>query len=155
MRIGLIAMSGVRVVNPKLVELGVTLPQFVNRGGRLIIANGWSNAIVPPAHTIDYYRDVRATIGERATDLGVRLYMVPDMSECNGGAGTDVFDMFAVLRDWVEREKVPQEVIASKVNGNGSAIRTRPLCPYPQVAVYKGSGSTDEAANFSCQIPPR
>jgi feruloyl esterase len=99
---------------------------------------------------VDYYNDVRATIGGRAADEGVRLYMVPDMSECNGGAGTDTFDMFTAMRNWVEKGQAPREVMASRVE-NGRVVRTRPLCPYPQVATYSGRGSTDEAANFTCQ----
>ena len=131
------------------------ISRFVGRGGRLILANGWSNAIVPPGHTIDYYNSVRATIGTRAADEGVRLYMVPDMSECNGGAGTDTFDLFAAMRNWVERGQAPAEVIASRVEPDGRISRTRPLCPYPQVATYKGSGNTDDARNFTCRLPGR
>jgi feruloyl esterase len=127
------------------------LSKYVARGGRLILANGWSNAIVPPGATVDYYNSVRRTIGGKATDSGVRLYMVPDMSECNGGAGTDTFDMFAAMQAWVEHGKAPQAVTASRVEDDGRMSRTRPLCPYPQVAVYKGNGSTDEARNFVCR----
>jgi len=127
------------------------ISKFVARGGRLILANGWSNAIVPPGATVDYYNDVRKTIGPKATAAGVRLYMVPDMSECNGGAGTDTFDMFAAVQSWVERGKAPQAVIASRVEDDGRVSRTRPLCPFPQVAAYKGKGSTDDASNFACR----
>jgi feruloyl esterase len=81
--------------------------------------------------------------------------MVPDMSECNGGAGTDTFDMFAAMQAWVERGEAPQAVPASRVEPNGRVSRTRPLCPYPQVAVYTGTGSTDDARNFSCRVVPR
>jgi feruloyl esterase len=147
-----------RANTPDLVVVNATKPDlspFVGRGGRIILVNGWSNAIVPPGYTIDYYNTVRHTIGPRATDSGVRLYMVPDMGECSGGAGTDTFDMFAALRNWVENGQAPQAVIASRVDESGRVSRTRPLCPYPQVAVYKGNGSTDDAANFSCQVPQR
>ena len=143
-----------RANTPDITVINAMKPdvsQFVHRGGRLILVNGWSNAIVPPGHTVDYYRDVRATIGERAATQGVRLYMVPDMSECNGGAGTDTFDMFAVMQRWVERGEAPAAVNASRVEPDGRVSRTRPLCPYPQVATYSGTGSTDEARNFSCK----
>ena len=142
-----------RANTPDITVINAMKPdisQFIGRGGRLILANGWSNAIVPPGHTVDYYNSVRATVGGRATDEGVRLYMVPDMSECNGGAGTDTFDMFAVMRNWVENGRAPREVLASRVE-NGRVTRTRPLCPFPLVATYGGRGSTDEAANFTCQ----
>ena len=72
------------------------------------------------------------------------------MSECNGGPGTDTFDMFAAMRQWVEQGKAPSTVVASRVE-DGKVVRTRPLCPYPQVARYKGTGSTNEAANFVCR----
>ncbi len=124
------------------------LSKFAAAGGKLILAGGWANAIVPPGAIIDYYKNVTAKIGKRATDNAVRLYMVPGMSECNGGPGTDTFDMVRVLQQWVEQKKAPQEVIASRVE-NGKVVRTRPLCPYPQVATYKGKGSTDEAGNFA------
>jgi feruloyl esterase len=131
------------------------ISQFVGRGGKLMLANGWSNAIVPPGHTVQYFEDVRATIGERATTQGVRLYMVPDMSECNGGAGTDTFDLFTAMQRWVEQDQAPGAIPASRVESDGRVSRTRPLCPYPQVATYNGSGSTDDAANFSCRVVPR
>jgi len=136
-------IATVNAVNPDLTK-------FVARGGRLILANGWSNAIVPPGATIDYYNNVRRTIGAKAVEQGVRLYMVPGMSECNGGPGTDTFDMFAPMRQWVERGKIPHEVVASRVEDE-RVVRTRPLCPYPQVAVYRGAGNTDDAANFVCK----
>jgi len=144
-----------RANTPDLLVLNAIKPdisEFVDRGGKLILVNGWSNAIVPPGYTIDYYNNVRLTIGKRATEEGVRLYMVPDMSECLGGAGTDTFDMFTPLQDWVEHGKAPQSVGASRVEPDGRTSRTRPLCPYPQEAIYKGSGSTDDASNFACGV---
>ena len=72
------------------------------------------------------------------------------MIECNGGPGTDTFDMLGVMRRWVEGGQALKEVIASRVE-HGKTVRTRPLCPYPAVAAYKGKGSTDEAGNFTCK----
>ena len=82
------------------------------------------------------------------TRQAVRLYMVPGMIECNGGPGTDTFDMLGVMRRWVESRQAPNEVIASRVE-RGKVVRTRPLCPYPQVATYRGRGRTDDANNSS------
>jgi feruloyl esterase len=144
-----------RADDPSLTVIDAVKPdisRFVSRGGRLILANGWSNVIVPPGATVEYYNSVQKTIGAKATERGVRLYMVPDMSECNGGDGTDTFDMFAVMRNWVEKRRAPQSVIASRVADDGRVSRTRPLCPYPQVAKYKGTGSTDDAASFICGL---
>jgi feruloyl esterase len=84
-----------------------------------------------------------------ATDA-MRLYMVPGMTHCAGGDGTSNFEMIPELENWVEKGQAPNRIIAS----HGNPARARPLCPYPQVAVYKGSGSTDEAANFSCALRP-
>jgi feruloyl esterase len=123
---------------------------FVRRGGKLILSGGWNNALVPAGAVLDYYKNVEATIGVEDTKQGVRLYMVPGMIECNGGPGTDTFDMLSAMRHWVENGQAPNEVTASRVE-HGKVVRTRPLCPYPQVATYRGSGSTNEAKNFACK----
>jgi feruloyl esterase len=123
---------------------------YIRRGGKLILSGGWNNALVPAGAVLDYYKGVEARIGVADTRQGVRLYMVPGMIECNGGPGTDTFDMLAVMRRWVESGEAPTEVIASRVE-HGKVVRTRPLCPYPQVATYRGSGSTDDARNFVCK----
>jgi feruloyl esterase len=126
------------------------ISEYVRRGGKLMLSGGWNNALVPAGAVLDYYTRVESTIGRENTQRAVRLYMVPGMIECNGGPGTDTFDMLAVMRRWVERAQAPREVRASRVE-RGTVVRTRPLCPYPQVATYTGSGSTDEAANFVCK----
>lgn len=123
---------------------------YVRGGGKLILAGGWNNALVPAGAVLDYYTRVEAKIGLQDTRDGVRLYMVPGMIECNGGPGTDTFDMLDVMRRWVERGQAPGDVTASRIE-HGRVVRTRPLCPYPQVATYRGSGSTDDARNFVCK----
>ena len=126
------------------------ISEYARRGGKLILSGGWNNALVPAGAVLDYYNRVDATIGRENTRRAVRLYMVPGMIECNGGPGTDTFDLLGVMRRWVERGQVPNEVIASRVE-YGKVVRTRPLCPYPQVATYRGTGSTDDASNFVCK----
>src|SRR4029078_3879034 len=126
------------------------ISEFVRLGGKLILSGGWNNALVPAGVVLDYYRNVQAAIGTARTKQAVRLYMVPGMIECNGGPGTDTFDMLGVMRGWVERGQAPNAVIASRVE-HGHVVRTRPLCPSPQVATYKGKGSTDDAKNFICR----
>jgi feruloyl esterase len=123
---------------------------YVRQGGKLILSGGWNNALVPAGAVLDYFNRVDTTIGHDAAQRAVRLYMVPGMIECNGGPGTDTFDLLGVMRRWVERGQAPQEVIASRVE-YGRTVRTRPLCPYPAVATYTGKGSTDEAGNFTCK----
>src|SRR6185295_6307074 len=93
----------------------------------------------------------RAGADARAKEF-LRLFMVPGMLHCSGGPGPDRFDMLSALEQWVEHGVAPDTVPASHLK-NGVVDRTRPLCAYPKVAVYKGSGSTDDAANFSCQMP--
>jgi feruloyl esterase len=123
---------------------------YLKRGGKLILSGGWNNALVPAGAVLDYYQNVQKRIGIEDTRRGVRLYMVPGMIECNGGPGTDTFDMLGVMRRWVESGQAPNDVPASRVE-HGTIVRTRPLCPYPQVATYRGSGSTDDARNFVCK----
>jgi feruloyl esterase len=126
------------------------ISEFVRRGGKLILSGGWNNALVPAGAVVDYYKRVESTIGVENTRRAVRLYMVPGMIECNGGPGTDTFDMLAAMRRWIEGGRAPGEIAASRVE-HGKAVRTRPLCAYPTVAAYKGSGSTDDARNFVCR----
>jgi feruloyl esterase len=126
------------------------ISEYVKRGGKLMLSGGWNNALVPAGAVLDYYNNVQARIGIEDTRQGVRLYMVPGMIECNGGPGTDTFDMLGVMQRWVESGQAPNEVLAARVE-HGKVVRTRPLCPYPQVATYQGSGSTDEARNFICK----
>jgi feruloyl esterase len=136
-------LSRVNASNPDLSA-------FVRRGGKLILSGGWNNALVPAGAVVDYYQRVEASIGRKNTQNAVRLYMVPGMIECNGGPGTDTFDMLATMRRWVESRQAPHEVIASRVE-HGAVVRTRPLCPFPETARYRGSGSTDQASSFRCQ----
>ena len=126
------------------------ISEFVRRGGKLILSGGWNNALVPAGAVLEYYNRVEASLGIENTRRAVRLYMVPGMIECNGGPGTDTFDLLGVMRRWVERGQAPNDVIASRVE-YGKVVRTRPLCPYPQVATYQGKGSTDDARNFVCK----
>jgi feruloyl esterase len=79
--------------------------------------------------------------------------MAPGMAHCAGGEGPDTFDKLGAMEQWVEKGKAPDQMIASH-STNGKIDRTRPLCPYPQVARYQGAGSQDDAANFTCKPPP-
>jgi feruloyl esterase len=128
-----------------LNALDTNLKPFFDRGGKLIQYHGWSDPQIPPGFSVDYYRSVLKALGEATVRQSYRLFMVPGMAHCGGGEGTSTFDMLSALEDWVERGKAPDHVAASRPS------RTRPLCPFPQVAVYSGKGSTDEAANFACK----
>ena len=141
------------------------LKEFKARGGKLILYHGWSDAALPPVNTINYFQGVVTKMGQRDVNSFMRLYMVPGMQHCGGGPGPSIFgstvtpaqsdaqhDMTIALERWVEQGVAPEQIIATKRQGDpkSPAVRTRPLCPYPQVARYKGSGSTDDAANFVC-----
>jgi len=124
------------------------LTPFTSRGGKLLMYQGWAENGIPPRNVATYYENVKTkTAG--AND-GVRLFMVPGMGHCGGGDGATTFDMIAALDQWVTTGKAPASIPASRVR-NGKVDRTRPLCAYPQFAVYKGSGSVDEGANFECR----
>jgi hypothetical protein len=127
------------------------LAKFRKSGGKLIMTYGWADQILQPLMGVNYYESVIAKNGKDTMDFA-RLFMVPGMAHCAGGVGPDRTDAVTAVIDWVEKGKAPEQLIASKVT-NGQVVRTRPLCPYPQVARYKGEGSIDEAANFSCVAP--
>lgn len=125
------------------------LSAYFKSGGKLLIYHGWNDAGIPPRGSVSYYETVRAKTGT-AADSGLRLFMVPGMGHCRGGDGTDTFDAVAALDQWVTSGKAPASIPASRVR-DGKVDRTRPICAYPQIAVYKGSGSVDDAANFECR----
>jgi hypothetical protein len=124
------------------------LTAFRKRGGKLLHFHGWADPALSPLMSIDYYQKAMAASGPHARDF-YRLFMVPGMFHCRGGVGTDRFDTITSLIDWVESGKAPDRIVASRAAGR-AITRTRPLCPYPQVANYNGAGSIDDAANFTC-----
>jgi feruloyl esterase len=125
-------------------------PLFAH-GGKLLQYHGWADPGIAPRNSVNYYKSVLDRLGGKAkVDDSYRLFMVPGMGHCGGGDGTSTFDMVSALDQWVTQGKAPDQIVASKVV-SGATVRTRPLCPYPQVATYKGSGSTDDASNFSCK----
>jgi feruloyl esterase len=136
--------SAMNSVNPDLKPL-------FTRGGKLLQYHGWADPGIAPGSSVNYYKSVLDAMGGKAkVNDQYRLFMVPGMGHCGGGDGTSTFDMVSALDEWVVQRKAPDKIVASKVV-NGAPVRTRPLCPYPQVATYKGTGSTDDAANFSCK----
>jgi tannase/feruloyl esterase len=127
------------------------LKAFFDRGGKLLMYHGWSDQQVPAMSSVGYYNRVLDTVGKDAAGKSIQLYMVPGMTHCQGGAGTDAFNKVAAMEEWVALGTAPKQIVASHVT-NGTVDRTRPLCPYPQVAKYKGTGSTDAAENFVCAL---
>jgi hypothetical protein len=142
------------------------LSRFHARGGKLILYHGWNDAAIAPRNTIDYYENVVVKMGSDDARSFVRLFMAPGVQHCFGGSGPADFGQGGVasgdaehnidsaLERWVEQGIPPERIVASKRKNDGDPqseiVRTRPLCAYPLVAHYKGSGSTDDAANFEC-----
>ena len=124
------------------------------RGGKIILYHGWYDPAITPLISIKLYQDAVAANGGLAkTYNDMRLFMVPAMGHCQGGEGPAAFDKLAALTAWVEKGQAPSQIVASHADNTGKVDRTRPLCPYPKIAKYKGSGSIDEAKNFSCAAP--
>jgi len=128
------------------------LSAFNARGGKIISYFGWADPALNPQMGVDYYESVTAAIGRAATRGFYRLFMVPGMFHCRGGLGVDRIDAMTPLIDWVERDIPPARIDADRVE-DGRSVRARPVCPYPEVAVYDGSGSIDAAASFHCAVP--
>ena len=126
------------------------LAAFRDRGGKIILWHGWSDQLIYPEGTIDYYQRVEKQMGgAENTSKFARLFLAPGVGHCAGGPGPQPQGQFDAVVRWVEEGKAPDTLQAVKRDAGG-ATRTRPLCQFPMVAKYKGSGSTDDAANFTC-----
>ena len=130
------------------------LGAFVRRGGKLILWHGWSDGALAPHNTINYYNDVLSAVGKVQGADQIRLFMAPGVHHCAGGEGAWQADYLSVIDEWVERGNAPERLIAGRPL-EGGGIRSRPLCPYPQVATYTGAGSSDDARSFVCTAPSR
>ena len=127
------------------------LSKFKKHGGKLLMTDGWADSILQPMASVNYYQQAVAKNGPATSDF-FRLFMVPGMAHCAGGIGPDRHDPMTAVINWVEKDQAPVSMVASRVV-DSKVVRTRPLCPYPQVARYSGQGSIDEAANFRCVAP--
>jgi hypothetical protein len=162
--------ADLKVANAKTANaLNATDPDlksFKARGGKLIVYHGWNDPAITALNTIHYYDSVIKKMGQKDADSFVRLYLAPGVQHCGGGPGPDSFgavgdlkfddpqrSMDASLEQWVEKGAAPSTIIASKFEGQDRthAKMTRPLCPYPQAARYKGSGDTNDAGSFVCE----
>jgi hypothetical protein len=145
------------------------LKPFTSRGGKLLMYHGWNDAAISAINSINYYNDVVAKLGAKDAASSMRLYMLPGVQHCAGGPGPDAFgepgtpqpddpgrNATLALEQWVEKSAAPSQIIATKYAGEGPVPdfskpkMTRPLCPYPQAAKYKGTGDPNNAANFTC-----
>jgi feruloyl esterase len=131
----------VDAINPDLAT-------FKARGGKLLMYHGWADPGPAPANTINYYSAVQKKVGGK-TDEWMRLFLLPGVGHCGGGSGPDRADYLMALEQWRESGVAPDRLTASRTR-NGQVDMTRPLCPYPQVAKWTGTGNTDDARNFIC-----
>jgi feruloyl esterase len=151
------------VLNANSSDLG----EFRQHGGKLIMYHGWADPLIPSPSSINYFNALvgndghgfqQASFGGNRnpslarTQSYARLFMVPGMYHCSGGPGPNTFDALTPLLNWVEAGVAPETIVATKfVNDTPPAVQmTRPLCVFPKVAKYSGSGSTSIAANFTC-----
>jgi feruloyl esterase len=129
------------------------LSKFKARGGKLLLYHGWADPGPAPENTINYYDAVNKKLGGKQDDW-MRLFLMPGVGHCGGGVGPDQADFLGAIERWREKGEAPAQIIATRPAGRGGApSMSRPLCPHPHVARYKGSGTTDEAASFSCVAP--
>ena len=124
------------------------LSAFARSGGKLILWQGWSDPAITALGTIEYYEEVLARDAS-ARDYA-RLFMMPGVLHCAGGPGPDRVDWLQAIADWVEKGEAPDSILASKIDAGGKVLLTRPLCPYPLVALHDGEGSPDSAESFAC-----
>ena len=158
-----------RKLGPVLNATNPDLRRYLARGGKLILFQGWNDPAVAPLSTIRYYERVVSTVGAATAAQGVRLFMVPGMQHCGGGPGVNLFGQFsaangdaqhnigAALQRWVEQGVAPARIDAIKLaddeDPKSPVVRSRPLCAYPATSRYRGTGSTNDAANFECMDP--
>jgi feruloyl esterase len=129
------------------------LKPYFGHGGKLLQYHGWNDWQISPLNSVHYYQSVLETLGGASkVEDSYRLFMAPGMGHCGGSEGPNTFDMLGALERWVEKSQPPAQIVASRGKG-GKVDRTRPLCPYPQIAKYKGVGTTDDAVNFTCALP--
>ncbi|HUF72328.1 MAG TPA: tannase/feruloyl esterase family alpha/beta hydrolase [Gammaproteobacteria bacterium] len=131
------------------------LSEYRDRGGKLLLYHGWNDANNSPEATIAYYEEIETALAVEPNPLGIRtrdfarLFLVPGMGHCGGGPGTTEFDAQRAIEDWVERGIAPDRIEAERVE-DGRPVRTRPLCPYPETARYRGTGNSDRSGSFLC-----
>jgi pimeloyl-ACP methyl ester carboxylesterase len=145
-------------VGPAIDATNADLSAFTRRGGKLLLYHGWEDPAIPATGTLDYYDAVLRKTGASASRQ-VRLLMMPGTAHCALGPGPNDFDKVLAMENWVERDIVPDRIVATKFDDDlavylgkpAKPVRTRPLCAWPKTAHYKGTGSTDDAENYVCQ----
>lgn len=124
------------------------LGEFASHGGKLLLYHGWADQHISPQGTLKYWKTLNEVMGDERVERFARFYLFPGMAHCGGGTGPNQFDVVTPLMSWVERGTEPFSIVASLFDSSNNVTRTRPVFPYPKVARYSGSGSTNVAANF-------
>jgi len=132
---------GIQAIDPDISE-------FINNGGKLLLYHGWNDPLISPFNTINYYNEVLTTISSDEHE-SISLFMMPGVNHCRGGNGFDSWSKLQSIDDWRESGQAPDQIIATHVEGGIESAR--PLCAYPQVAVYTGRGDAKDAASFECR----
>jgi hypothetical protein len=123
--------------------------RFIEGGGKLLLSHGWADGLIPAGNTAAFYRAMTARMDPQKAADSVRLFMLPGVGHCGGGDAPSVTDMLSTIDQWVESGKAPNTIVAS--NAPNQKPMSRTICPYPQIAGYKGAGSTDDAGSFECK----
>ena len=144
---------GARILNVAPPDLR----PFFARGGRLLLSHGWSDGLIPASNSILFYQGLLKTIPRGAVARQLRLFMVPGMDHCGGGEGADSYDTLGTIDAWASGGAAPDRILATRRPANPTRDPalpplSRPLCPFPQIARYKGTGSKGDAANFTCAL---
>jgi feruloyl esterase len=140
-----------KAIGPTMNSSDTNLKPFFDHGGKLLMYHGWADPGIPAGNSVEYYTKVVKTTGGAAkASNSIRLFMLPGVGHCAGGDGPSTFDSTSALDLWRDKGTAPDSIVASRIT-NGVVEKTRPLCPYPQVAQYRGTGSTNDSTSFVCK----
>ncbi|MFC4256612.1 tannase/feruloyl esterase family alpha/beta hydrolase [Croceibacterium xixiisoli] len=139
------------------------LGPFFARGGKLLLSHGWADGLIPANNTLGYYQHLYYALPRAQAQQQLRLFMAPGMDHCSGGAGPSDIDTLGIMDEWARSGNAPDRILAVRPTKAPSMPgapeaparepMSRPLCAWPMVAQYKGTGSSNEAANFTCVNP--
>lgn len=149
-------LEAARAYGADVLDVPATgLDAFFARGGKLLLSHGWSDGLIPAGNTVAFHQALSASLDTDTREAQLRLFMAPGMQHCAGGAGPDSFDTLGTLDAWVSSGEAPDHIIAERRSAPAAQLSpmSRPLCPYPRIAVHDGVGEGADAASFHCALP--